>query len=102
GSADGRKFHEKLGKESWKSATYRTVKCFQCGEEFQTRDRRKLNRRFCGYHCRNAHRLEKEHSAYLNRPKRIIPCDWCGSNFEAKRKNARFCTLECGVKFRNN
>lgn len=50
-SEEARPFHIKLGKESWKSARYRVLKCVVCKNKFKTRARSNKPK-FCGGTCK--------------------------------------------------
>lgn len=73
-----------------------THECRQCGESFETTDKRKV---FCGSDCKVAfHNAKREKSA----PYRTV-CGHCGGEFECPSKSGvgkRYCSKECAGRAR--
>lgn len=64
--------------------------CRGCGVLMNVQPREGRRREWCSEACRHRHRY----------PRRRATCAWCGIAFETARVNRRYCSSECGWRYR--
>lgn len=70
--------------------------CPECGKAI-LKPRR--NQTYCSAACRGTARAREKHTNQPDVFKRT--CTWCGDDFEAKRRHAKFCGKDCQQAFNN-
>jgi len=95
---------EKLGKlKKFK------VKCHNCNSDMIVTEREKQfpkkEKYFCSRSCANSriisNEIKKKISEKLSKPKIKVKCKNCKKIFEKKKKIQKFCSVECGIKYRS-
>lgn len=71
--------------------------CVVCGKPLPL-DRDAGRRKYCGQVCRNAHNVQLEQEARIERRGVRPLCPWCGSKLgDLQREDAVFCSRKCGL-----
>lgn len=62
------------------------LECWNCGKLFHSYSQR---RRYCSYECKI--QAWNERRKLFREVARVKTCEYCGKEFQAKRKDAKFC-----------
>lgn len=91
-SEEGLAWHRRHGKATWEGREPRTFRCDQCGAEFESRDGRPREHRFCSNKCKVAWRR----ATRADDETRV--CAWCLCEFKVNRYlDARCCSKSCAL-----
>lgn len=77
--------------DSSRAPAMETHKCEHCGKGFAANRRLKYCSPACGIAARNAKRPK------VARPNHSVVCQCCAEVFDAKRADAKYCSLKCRV-----
>lgn len=94
-STEGREWHSQHGKANWAGRVAEPATCTVCGKQYESRDARKGQLKYCSINCNAKARLKSGVDDIVQ------SCFVCSKEF-VKNKYARkvCCSMSCGAKMR--